>query len=613
MVLAVLFFGFAFCYNQFYQDKIYPSVYVGSYSLGGMTRQEARDFVENFNNRIAREGVGFTYQSADGPKQLQLNTVSADDSSVELVRIDGEGVVAAAMSQGRGGSFLNNFFGPVIIKLFSPRVISAKVTIEQKFKDILNSALTEISDKPHNANIKITSTLPTVKYEVIPESNGMVFNYNKAVADITGSLSRLTLVPIALTKEEFKPNILTADVASILPKIDSVIGYGDLNLNYVDSQTKELKSWNVTPDVFARWIEVSKDENGNNVFALNKETVETYLETLRPFIDTPAQNAKFVVQNDKVQEFQASQSGVTLNAEKTYNDLNTVFEDRNYGSSELVKTITVSTDMADPDVQIADVNNLGISDVIGVGISTFKDSHTNRIKNIANAVKRLNGTLIKPGEVFSANKYAGPYTRENGFLPEQVIKGDKILPEVGGGMCQIGTTLFRMAMNSGMQITERRNHSLVVSYYADPVNGNPGTDATLYDPDLDLKFINDTGNYLLLSTDINYTKQQLTFTLWGKSDGRKGWYTHPIVSRWISAGEPRIITVTDGSLKPGQESCQGAFRGAVASFTYSRITSSSEKIDRVFESYYRPLPKICLVGAEPDVNTNTPGVAPGVL
>jgi vancomycin resistance protein YoaR len=115
--------------------------------------------------------------------------------------------------------------------------------------------------------------------------------------------------------------------------------------------------------------------------------------------------------------------------------------------------------------------------------------------------------IIKPGEEFSANHYAGPFTAENGYLPEAVIKGNEIKNEIGGGMCQIGTTLFRMAMNTGLQITQRRNHSLVVSYYADPVNGNPGTDATLYEPLLDLKFLNDTGNYLLLQTDIDYQKQ----------------------------------------------------------------------------------------------------------
>jgi len=275
--------------------------------------------------------------------------------------------------------------------------------------------------------------------------------------------------------------------------------------------------------------------------------------------------------------------------------LNRIFVERNFHPLEAAKAVSVTVAVVEPNVKLSDINDLGIADVLGVGISTFRDSHTNRIKNIATAIKRLNGSLVKPEEEFSALKYAGPFTSENGFLPEEVIKGDKIKKEIGGGMCQIGTTLFRMAMNSAMPITERRNHSLVVGYYADPVNGNPGTDATLYEPILDFKFLNDTGSYLLLQTEIDYKRQQLTFTLWGRPDGRKGWYTHPTVSRWIPAGAP-LPDIESAELKPGERKCQNAFRGAVASFVYSRITSSSEKIDRTFESYYRPLPKICVVG-----------------
>jgi len=414
-------------------------------------------------------------------------------------------------------------------------------------------------------------------------------------------LSALELSPVTLYKKEYSPSVFSANAASIAPKLDSIFDYGDLNLSYINSQSGAKEDWNIPSSIYSSWLQVRKADNGDFVFGLGKAQVENYLETLRPLIDKPAQNARFSMQNDKVTEFQASQTGVSLDSDKTYSDLDTIFVGRNYNISGMPKTVIISVDIVNPDVEMSGISNLGVTDVLGVGISTFKDSHTNRIKNIANAVKRLNGILIKPGEEFSANKYAGPYTAENGFLPEQVIKGDTIKPEVGGGMCQIGTTLFRMAMNSGMDITERRNHSLVVSYYADPVNGNPGTDATLYEPDVDFRFMNDTGSYLLLQTAIDYQKQQLTFTLWGRSDGRKGWYTHPLVSKWIPAGDPKTVVVTDGSLKPGEEKCQGAFRGAIASFTYSRITSSSEKIDRVFQSYYRPLPKICMAGS-----TSTP-------
>jgi len=301
--------------------------------------------------------------------------------------------------------------------------------------------------------------------------------------------------------------------------------------------------------------------------------------------------------NNKVIKFQASSSGINLDLEKTATKINQAFLERNYKTENITKTITVEFEVIEPKIKVSDVNDLGISEIIGMGVSTFKDSHTNRIKNIANAVTRLNGILIKPGEEFSTNKYAGPYTIENGFLSEAVIKGNEIKNEVGGGMCQIGTTMFRAAMNAGMDITERRNHSLVVSYYADPVNGNPGTDATLYEPFLDLKFLNDTGNYLLLQTEIDFTRQEIRFTIWGTPDGRSGWYTHPQVLQWIPVGEEQVVETTD--LAPGVKECQSAFVGAVATFTYSRITPNGEKIDRVFESHYRPLPKQCLIGVEP--------------
>jgi len=606
-VFCLMVIGSAFAYRQVYKNKIYPGVFVGSYPLGGMTADEAKEFIENFNNRIAKEGLDFTYIStSSADSDLRQNTVSADDSSVDLVRIDSEKVVALAMSQGRPQSLWRGLYEPVYIRFFSPSVISADVSIEKQFGDNLSGSMLALSDKPHDANVKISSVLPPVKYEIIPEKSGSLFDYGQAITDVSKNLSQLSLAPVVLQKNDFMPEVFSADITPIISKLDTIIGYGDLSLNYVDSQTKVMKVWNIPAETYADWVEVRKADNGDFIFGLNKEKVEFYLETVRAYTDTPAKNAKFVMENDKVQEFQASQSGVSLNSDKTYSDLDSVFTDRNYRPADLAKTVSVSVDLVNPDVEVSSVNNLGITDIIGSGYSTFHDSHTNRIKNIANAVKRLNGVLIKPGEEFSSIKYAGPFTAENGFLPESVIKGDQLTNEIGGGMCQIGTTLFRMAMNSGMPITERRNHSLVVGYYADPVNGNPGTDATLYEPDVDFRFLNDTGNYLLLQTDIDYNKQMLTFTLWGKSDGRKGWYTHPIVSRWIPAGDPKTVVVTDGSLKPGAQKCQAAFRGAVASFTYSRITSSSEKIDRVFDSYYRPLPKICMVGA-----TSTPP-EPGV-
>ncbi|TSC83735.1 MAG: VanW family protein [Parcubacteria group bacterium Gr01-1014_13] len=610
LVLAILADTGALVYHSFYDGKIFPGVYVGQHSLGGMTEQQAKDFIENFNNKITKESLDLNFSTATTSntktqsKNFKFSVVSTDDSSVEMIRINSDSSAAKLMSVGRTGTFWQQIWQPLYFRFISSRKVPVDVVMDDKFITSLQNYMAAFSEQPSNANIKITNLMP-LEYTVVPERYGVVFDYDRLKNDLQSNLSSLSLTPIEIYRKDFRPEVLTGDLEPLFSKLPNILNYGDLGLNFIDPQTKGRRDWSIGPTLYTDWLEVRR-EKGDLVFALSKEKVVAYLETIRPYIDIPVQNTRYVLEGNKVKEFQGSQSGISLNLDNTYNSLDSLFRERNFAPVEVAKTVTVSVDTIKPNATASpDVNNLDEMQVLGVGYSTFKDSHTNRIKNIANAVKRLDGILIKPGEEFSANKYAGPYTSEEGFLPEMVIKGNKIIPEIGGGMCQIGTTLFRMAMNSGMPISERRNHSLVVGYYADPVNGNPGTDATLYEPSVDFKFINDTGGYLLLQTAIDYTKQQLVFTLWGKSDGRSGSYTHPKVTKWIPSGEPQQVIVSD--LKPGETKCQNAFRGAVASFTYTRFTSTSEKIDRVFDSYYRPLPKICMVGASASTSSTPIG------
>ena len=188
-----------------------------------------------------------------------------------------------------------------------------------------------------------------------------------------------------------------------------------------------------------------------------------------------------------------------------------------------------------------------------------------------------------------------PFTLEDGYLAELVIKGDEIKPEVGGGLCQIGTTTFRATMNAGLEITQRRNHSLVVSYYDDPSNGNPGTDATLYDPAPDYKFKNDTENYILLTTEVDLDEKELIFTFWGTNDGRQGSYTPPEVLTWTGYGATQ--TEYTDSLAPGVKRCQSPHSGATTAFDYNVVYADGDEYSHTYTSTYRSLPQICLVGS----------------
>jgi vancomycin resistance protein YoaR len=598
-VLLILTLGTAYSYAVYYKNTVYPGVYLGNFPLGGLTKNEVVEVVETTNNQLANQGVSLLIGSQAA--KLTLDTVIATDSALEILSIDSNTIADKAMQAGRSKNFLESLLQPLELRFKKQLSLKAPVVIDEPNVRLgLKAILSPLEDVPRNAGIAFKKGSQTI-YEIIPENEGYVFNYSEVIDKIVSQLETGNLRGVEINLHKFLPIVTTNDIKEVEYKLPEILGYGSLSFNYIDSRTKARRDWEIKPSTLAAWLIANRDSDHNVIFELDEALVTNYLvEDIKPVIDRRAQDAKFEITGEKVNEFKGSRPGANLDVIKTYQEFASAFTERNYEPELPTKTVSLLVDSIEPQVKTADVNNLGITEILGTGVSSFSGSPRNRIKNITHAAQLLNGTLIKPGEEFSTNDSAGPYTKENGYLPEMVIKGKQIIPEVGGGMCQIGTTLFRMAMNSAMPITERRNHSLVVSFYSDPVNHNPGTDATVYSPIVDFKFLNDTGNYILVQTDVDTKKQDLIFTLWGKPDGRRGSYTHPEVQKWLPIGEKEIIEISDGTLAVGTEKCQNAFRGARASFTYTRFTSSSEKIDRVFSSYYRSLPKICMVGVEPE-------------
>ncbi|MBU0670780.1 VanW family protein, partial [Patescibacteria group bacterium] len=216
-----------------------------------------------------------------------------------------------------------------------------------------------------------------------------------------------------------------------------------------------------------------------------------------------------------------------------------------------------------------------------------------RIFNISKGAEILNGLLIAPDEELSLINALGKIDGDNGWLPELVIKENKTIPEYGGGLCQIGTTTFRMAMNAGMEILERRNHSYVVSYYN--YNGKPGVDATIYDPKPDFRFKNDTGNWVLIQTRIE--GNDIYFDLWGTSDGREAYFKDPENFDFVSA--PPTVEIETDELGPGQRDCsEKAHNGLSAAFDYVIVRPDGEEEITTFTSKYKALPAVCRVGKE---------------
>ena len=597
VALCFLIFAAASYYLALYEGRVYPGVMVGDTDIGGMTKREVKNFIENINNRYANEGIDLLLGESGNEKHVKISTVISGDSAVETVRIDSDQLSQAAISVARNEKNSKRWFGPLLLRLASFRLGVPVIINDKALRGEVISELSGFEDGVRNATVK--NVTENGRAEIVSEKSGSTFDYDAIIRSVKSSVEKLSFRPVVIERKQFSPTVTKVMVEAILPNLEAILRFGPIRIT-VNTGT-EQRYWEVTEREIARLVGVRSTEDGRAMFNIDKNLFENYLKNaIAPEVERPAKNARFTVENNKVIDFEEGTDGMAIDVESTYRGFNDLFEVRN--SLILHNTTTDVSELVlkvvKPEINLGNSNDLGVVEFLGSGTSTFKDSHTRRIQNIAHAVERLNGTIIKPGEEFSSVKYAGPFTLENGYLPESVIKGKTLKDEVGGGMCQIGTTLFRMAMQTGLPITERHNHSLVVSYYADPVNGNPGTDATLYEPILDLKFLNDTGNHLLLLTEIDFKKQLLTFSLWGTKDGRSGSYTRPKVSKWIPAPVETeyVISSTDADGKPlKSEKCQVAFRGAVASFTYTRVTPEGEKIERVFDSYYRPLPKICTV------------------
>ena len=287
-------------------------------------------------------------------------------------------------------------------------------------------------------------------------------------------------------------------------------------------------------------------------------------------------------------EFAPSRPGRDLNLEKTRESWEEDLIVKQ--GSELSLTVEVKPANGD----IAELNDLGIRQILGIGKSNFTGSPPNRRHNIKVGADSLDGILIAPGEEFSLLKALGAIDAKAGYLPELVIKGNKTVPEYGGGLCQIGTTIFRATLASGLPVTARRNHSYAVTYYND-AKGRPGTDATIYNPSPDYKFKNDTDNYVLIHTRIE--GDDLYFEFWGAPDGRRAEQSETRVWDRISPGPTKFIETLD--LKPGVKKCtERPHAGIKAAFDYKIIYPDGREDATTFSSTYRPWQEVCLIGVE---------------
>ena len=233
----------------------------------------------------------------------------------------------------------------------------------------------------------------------------------------------------------------------------------------------------------------------------------------------------------------------------------------------------------------------GITHFLATGQTGYDGSSPERIKNIHVGATNFKDRLFE-GNTFSFNQFVGPISARRGYVAGLVIAGDQTASGVGGGICQVSTTVFRTLYGAGLPIVERQNHSYQVYYY-DP----QGLDATIYQPTVDLKFANDTGGALWFQTEWDDTEKLLSISVFGKAPRYAGYVDAPRTLSTTPSPKDRIIY--DPSMKLGQrKQVDWAAPGAVIEVTRKFMKDGQEVKRDVLKSNYRPWPNIFRVGTK---------------
>jgi vancomycin resistance protein YoaR len=570
--------------------RILPNVSIGGIDVGGLTPSEAKLRLEEAMRAVNVGGVQFRHE--DRSLTLRVNGNSAAPPSQSPITYDIDGMIREAFAFGHDQ-------GPTeLIKanlqaFFTDVRRPVLVTVDKKvLRDLMILRFGTLEQPAKDAEIVITrheTVDPTVSasdapqvdvawtIEVLPDATGAAFDYATAIDRATEGLAQWQGATVEVAVITKAPDISFAIAEDAKPRILKMLERGDVKLAYDDL------SWTISQKTLEKALELRKRSDGFIGVTLKRDVIEPLIDVAAADVESDAKPTSFSVVDGRAIDFIGGSIGKRVDRETTVARLDEQFENSPNG----IFTIAVMTTPSPKSDQIAE--ELGIRELLGYGTSNFAGSPNNRRKNIANGARLLNGLIIKPGEEFGLLEHLKPFTAANGYFPELVIKEKRTVPEYGGGLCQIGTTTFRATMGAGLPITQRQNHSYRVVYY-EPA----GTDATIYDPAPDYRFINDTPNHVVLITK-QVGKDTLRFEFWGTRDGRV--QSQSAIKMWGVTSPPPAKLIETSALAEGVKKCfEVAHAGASTAFTYTITYPDGTVKEKEFRSVYRPWQAQCLIG-----------------
>jgi len=493
-------------YQVAYAGIIFPGVSISGVDLSGLTPNQAASLLNQHldypqNGRIVFQDRDQIWQIIPSDLGLQLDAYNS---------------AQAAYAVGRGGDLISNL-GAQFNAWYSGADYPPLMLYDER---IAEAYLTMISDQINRPTIEASIGLSGLDVNIQPGQIGRSLNIPETLRLLENQMQSFSDGMIPLEIVDTPPAIMDASpTAELARRILSE----PLNLTLPNPVEGDPTSWTFSQDEIAALLSftVNQDQDSSNFsISLDPQQLRPFLERIAPQLARNPSNARFIF-NDDTRELEVIRPAVI----GRYLDIEKSIQFINQGLLAGEHTIPLEVVAIQPAVgNDATAAGLGITELVSVSSSFFRGSSTSRIQNIQTASAEFHGLLVPPWTTFSMAENMREVSLDNGYAEALIIYGGRTIEGVGGGVCQVSTTLFRTAFFGGYPIDERHSHAYRVGYYEQTSNGNDpslaGLDATVYVPVVDLKFTNNTPNWLLMETYVNPSNGKLTWKFYSTSDNR---------------------------------------------------------------------------------------------
>ena len=514
MLLAMLLIG----YEVVYADRIYQGVVVHGQNLSGMTLDEA--------SQALQTALSYTYE---GMLTFTYNDQTWEAKPIDLgFLVDPTFSAQEAYNTGRKGWLPQNLVEKGRAWFTGIHLSPVAYFDERLALTFIQSIAAEIDQPVQEASLALENAEVVVKSGQV----GLEVDVQTTLSLLKPYLENLQNGEIPLVVQETPPTIMEVGNQAELAR--EILSEPLVLVDPADGGS----NWSISPEELAAMLAVRRVEEidtGNDGYQIdvNTEAFSVFLNSLAPSLSISSVNARFIFNDDtrQLDLLEPAVIGRQLDIDTSTSIIN---ERLKAGAHEIPLQFAVVNPAVTDD---STGEELGITELVHQETSYFYGSDAARVQNIETASAQFHGLLIPPGTTFSMADALGNVSLENGYAEALIIYGDQTIQGVGGGVCQVSTTLFRAAFFAGFPIEERHAHAYRVGYYEMRRDGTKdpnlaGLDATVYVPIVDLKFTNDTEHWLLMETYMgNY--DSLTWKFYSTSDGR--------TVNWETTGPTNVI------------------------------------------------------------------------